>query len=104
MNQIGLPTRAIRPLVDRLPRLATMPGYVPDLVPADADIAQHPLVEVAKRLHRAPCAKPSRNSRNCAAKQPPRLACITFRRFPRGPERPVALECQNPELGLSFGR
>ena len=57
MTRTGLPARAVRPLVGRLPhRLATVPGYVPDLVPVDADIAQHPLIQAAQRLRRPPSA------------------------------------------------
>ena len=53
MTRIGLPARDVRPLVDRTAAcLATVPGHVPDLVPVDADIAQHPLIQAAQRLRR----------------------------------------------------
>ena len=76
--------------------LATVPCHVPDLVPVDADIAQHPLVQAAQRpAWRAGPAQLGHHSRNRAAKPAPRPACsFACRRLRRGPERPIALERQ----------
>jgi hypothetical protein len=110
---------ALRPADDVGPRVLTpprrvaaVPGGIADLAPVEADVAQQALVEVRQRLHGAPSRKflpkrcndtPGRGQQ--AADQGTRpCGSVEFGPLGEGPKGPIALEADEIEHDVSFGR